>query len=99
MKAVSAGVCASCHAEQVAQFGQGKHSKAWVALTAMPTTKDQPKAIIDGMKGCGGCHRIGSDGGKCDSCHTRHTFSAAEARRPEACATCHMGFDHPQWEM
>jgi hypothetical protein len=23
----------------------------------------------------------------------------AEAREPEACATCHMGFDHPQWEM
>ncbi len=35
----------------------------------------------------------------CDSCHTRHTFSVAEAREPEACATCHMGFDHPQWEM
>jgi len=54
---------------------------------------------MDGMKGCGGCHRVGLDGGKCDSCHTRHLFSAAEARRPEACATCHMGFDHPQWEM
>jgi hypothetical protein len=96
---VSARVCAECHGEQVAQFEKGKHSKAWLALTAMPTTKDQPKAIMDGMKGCGGCHRIGSDGGKCDACHTRHTFSAAEARRPEACATCHMGFDHPQWEM
>ncbi|MCP3983001.1 MAG: cytochrome C, partial [bacterium] len=35
----------------------------------------------------------------CDACHTRHTFFAAEAREPEACATCHMGFDHPQWEM
>ena len=35
----------------------------------------------------------------CDSCHTRHTFSVAEAREPEACASCHMGFDHPQWEM
>lgn len=99
VKAVSAKVCAPCHAAQVEQFGKGKHSKAWVAMTAMPTTKDQPKALMEGMKGCGGCHRIGSDGGKCDSCHTRHTFSAAEARRPEACATCHMGFDHPQWEM
>ena len=35
----------------------------------------------------------------CDSCHTRHTFSVAEAKQPEACASCHMGFDHPQWEM
>ncbi len=22
-----------------------------------------------------------------------------EARQPQACQTCHMGFDHPQWEM
>lgn len=36
---------------------------------------------------------------QCDSCHTRHTFSAEEARQPQACETCHMGFDHPQWEM
>lgn len=35
----------------------------------------------------------------CDACHTRHTFSAEEARQPQACETCHMGFDHPQWEM
>jgi hydroxylamine dehydrogenase len=35
----------------------------------------------------------------CDACHTRHTFSAEEARQPQACETCHMGFDHAQWEM
>jgi len=35
----------------------------------------------------------------CDACHTRHLFSVDEARQPEACQTCHMGFDHPQWEM
>jgi hypothetical protein len=67
------------------------------------------------MKGCGGCHKIGlkteaeiaelkkGSGGfglaSCDACHTRHTFSVAEARQPQACQTCHMGFDHPQWEM
>ena len=37
--------------------------------------------------------------GKCDSCHTRHTFSAAEAEEPEACGTCHMGPDHEQIDM
>ncbi len=36
---------------------------------------------------------------QCDACHTRHTFSVEEARSPQACETCHMGFDHPQWEM
>jgi cytochrome c553 len=35
----------------------------------------------------------------CDTCHTRHTFSVQEAKQPQACQTCHMGFDHPQWEM
>src|SRR5512137_1562991 len=37
--------------------------------------------------------------GACDSCHTRHTFSVKEAREPQACKSCHMGFDHAQWEM
>lgn len=96
---VSGKSCAECHETQHKQFMGGKHAAAWVAMAAMPTTKDQPHAVIDGEKGCGGCHRIGKDEGKCDSCHTRHRFSAAEARRPQACATCHMGFDHPQWEM
>jgi hypothetical protein len=35
----------------------------------------------------------------CDACHTRHAFAVLEARQPQACQTCHMGFDHPQWEM
>jgi nitrate/TMAO reductase-like tetraheme cytochrome c subunit len=98
-RAVSPRNCGACHPEQFRQFSNGKHAAAWVAMTAMPTTAQQPRAIIEGEKGCGGCHRIGRDEGKCDSCHTRHLFTAAEARRPEACMTCHMGFDHPQWEM
>ncbi len=35
---------------------------------------------------------------RCVECHSRHRFSAAEATRPEACAKCHMGPDHPQYE-
>jgi hypothetical protein len=107
--------CASCHEERVKQFTEGKHGKAWAAMKAMPTIHYQPMALIKGMKGCGGCHKIGLkteaeikelkvDGAgfgvaSCDACHTRHIFSVAEARQPQACQTCHMGFDHPQWEM
>jgi len=98
-RVVSPRNCAGCHPSQFEQFSTGKHAVAWVAMTAMPTTAMQPHALIEGMKGCGGCHRIGLDEGKCDSCHTRHLFTATEARRPEACMTCHMGFDHAQWEM
>jgi hypothetical protein len=71
----------------------------------------QPKAVAgEGYKGCSSCHKIGvkSDAEKaqvryghaqCDSCHTRHSFKKSEAQDPRACQTCHMGFDHPQWEM
>ncbi len=112
---VTPETCADCHQERVDQYKAGKHSLAWAALTSMPTTHFKPMELIDGQKGCGGCHKIGikseediarmkANGSTfghaaCDSCHTRHTFSVREAREPEACATCHMGFDHPQWEM
>ncbi|MGC9092868.1 MAG: multiheme c-type cytochrome [Bacteroidota bacterium] len=107
--------CATCHETQVQQFKKGKHAFAWAAMKAMPTIHWQPMAMTEGMKGCGGCHKIGlkteaeikelkrngSGFGlaSCDACHTRHTFSVDEARQPQACETCHMGFDHPQWEM
>jgi len=107
--------CGTCHADRVEQFSAGKHALAWAALTAMPTFHAMPVALREGMKGCGGCHKIGlksendlaalKDAGagygraSCDACHTRHSFSVVEARQPQACQTCHMGFDHPQWEM
>jgi len=107
--------CSECHEERVAQFKRGKHAFAWAAMKAMPTAHWQPMALMEGMKGCGGCHKIGlksedeikelkNNGAgfgvaSCDACHTRHTFAAQEARQPQACQTCHMGFDHPQWEM
>ena len=107
--------CAECHEEQVDQFKEGKHALAWAAMKAMPTAHWQPMALMEGMKGCGGCHKIGlktedeikalKKGGagfgvaSCDACHTRHLFSKKEAQQPQACRTCHMGFDHPQWEM
>jgi hypothetical protein len=112
---VTAETCAGCHPERFEQYKAGKHAFAWAAMNAMPTTHYKPMELIQGQKGCGACHKIGlktdeevaalKAGGTtfghtaCDSCHTRHTFSVAEASEPEACASCHMGFDHPQWEM
>ncbi len=37
--------------------------------------------------------------GTCTVCHTRHTFSMADARKPEACGACHLGPDHPNIEI
>ena len=107
--------CGECHEERVEQYKSGKHAVAWAAMKAMPTAHWQPMVLMEGMKGCGGCHKIGlkseeeikelkKEGAgfgtaSCDACHTRHVFSVKEARQPQACQTCHMGFDHPQWEM
>lgn len=115
VKLPSAEICAACHSERFEQYKKGKHALAYASMNAMPATHYQPMELIQGDKGCGGCHKIGfktseqilklKDEGfaygvaSCDACHTRHTFSVKEAREPEACATCHMGFDHPQWEM
>ena len=48
-----------------------------------------------------GIGRLNPDGseGSCSACHSRHTFSAAQARRPENCGRCHLGPDHPQMEI
>jgi len=48
-----------------------------------------------------GIGRINPDGseGSCSACHSRHSFSAAQARHPDNCGKCHMGPDHPQKEI
>ncbi|MBN1147054.1 MAG: hypothetical protein JXA78_07350 [Anaerolineales bacterium] len=53
---------------------------------------------------CQVCHNIGkpaADGsvGQCQKCHLRHHFSLEQARKPETCNACHIGPDHPQWEI
>ncbi len=115
VKTATPEVCGTCHPVQTEQFNAGKHALAWAGMKAMPTTHWLPMALTAGMKGCGGCHQIGAKSeeeirrlknegvlfglASCDACHTRHLFSVKEAREPQACRTCHMGMDHPQWEM
>jgi hypothetical protein len=53
---------------------------------------------------CEGCHNVGrpaADGsvGECQQCHLRHEFSLEQVRKPETCNACHIGPDHPQWEI
>ncbi len=103
--------CAGCHKKQADQFLAGKHNLAWIASSSMPMMGHQPMSVAgEGYKGCSNCHKIGAKpdaekvrirygNAQCDSCHTRHSFKKSEAQDPRACQTCHMGFDHPQWEM
>jgi len=91
-------VCSRCHAKQHKQFVEEKrygfpsHSLAMERALDAKHFADKPKAEVTA---CLQCHSVAS---KCDSCHTRHLFSAAEARRPEACITCHSGPPHPDDE-
>ncbi len=101
-------VCGTCHLTEFTeaesekqqtwpqeQWGQGhpSHAVSWKA--------NVENAIWAGMaereiaQGCDMCHYQQN---KCDGCHTRHTFSVAEARQPEACSTCHNGVDHNEFE-
>jgi len=70
--------CGACHEERLKQFTAGKHAKAWAAMKAMPTAHAQPVALMEGMKGCGGCHKIGFKTG---------SRGAASAWRPATPAT------------
>jgi len=108
-------VCADCHEDKFNQFSKGKHNFGWTSLNALPASHLAPDELIEGGRGCGGCHNMGIkseeqkrdlqekgyryQNNSCDECHTRHSFSKKEARNPRACQQCHMGYDHPQWEM
>lgn len=108
-------ICANCHEEQYNQFSKGKHNMGWTAMNAIPATHLGPDELMEGGGGCGGCHNMGIkteaqkkdqlekgyryQNNSCDECHTRHSFSKKEAQNPRACQQCHMGYDHPQWEM
>lgn len=53
---------------------------------------------------CEGCHNIGqpkadASVGECQQCHLRHEFSLEQVRKPETCNACHIGPDHPQFEI
>ncbi|NOY67918.1 MAG: cytochrome C [Deltaproteobacteria bacterium] len=107
--------CKKCHPKQAKQYLDGKHSHGLQAVMLFSGfAHKQPRAFIAGQKGCNGCHNLGitdqnvrnSDlrkyykyGMDCQNCHTRHKFSKKEAQSPEACNSCHTGFDHAQWEM
>lgn len=84
---------------------------AYQAIPEGTFAPDKARNVIAEMEGpeitrfaCESCHNIGKpaeDGsvGRCQSCHIRHEFSLEQARKPETCNYCHIGPDHPQWEI
>ncbi|MBS0556168.1 MAG: hydroxylamine reductase [Proteobacteria bacterium] len=110
----TADVCAECHLKEFAEsesqrdtiswpnsakFGQAypdgrpSHALDYKAVVETAVWAAMPQREI--AEGCTQCHYNQT---KCDACHTRHQFSTVEARKPEACATCHNGIDHNNFE-
>jgi len=99
----------------VAVAGSKELSPALIAMyQAIPEgsfAPDKARNAIAALEGstimpfvCENCHSIGvpaTDGsvGRCQKCHIRHEFSLEQARKPETCNNCHIGPDHPQWEI
>jgi len=77
--------CAFCHEEGSTQ------PKTTVQCARFLTQTAEMRSL-----GCNRCHQVENS---CASCHTNHITDLAAVRAPESCATCHMGPDHPQWEM
>jgi hydroxylamine dehydrogenase len=104
-----AAVCGACHLQEFAERESERDTLNW-PQEQWPAGRPSHALDYHGMvelamwagmaerevaEGCLECH---SNQNKCDSCHTRHTFSAAAARKPEACATCHNGIAHNEFE-
>jgi hypothetical protein len=62
---------------------------------------DAPNKLSPATWPNSGIGRLNPDGSKgaCNACHSRHSFSKAQARQPENCGKCHLGPDHPQKEI
>ncbi|TFG37924.1 MAG: hypothetical protein E4H46_00765, partial [Desulfobacterales bacterium] len=90
--------CEQCHPDETRQFLASGHSRSWENMQGNPRYARQPEVVR--RQGCEACHAIGygEDDGRCDFCHTKHSFSKKEAADPQSCYTCHMGPDHPQME-
>ncbi|MCC6523509.1 MAG: hypothetical protein IT373_12705, partial [Polyangiaceae bacterium] len=98
----TAQTCAGCHPNQYRGHQANRHSIGYQRTFEAGRLDDLPPCATDqnpdsgGTATCQNCHKVEQ---KCDSCHTRHLFGPEQARSPLACATCHMGPDHSQWEI
>jgi hydroxylamine dehydrogenase len=84
---------------------------AYQAIPEGSFAPDKARNAIAALEGpditpfaCETCHNVGrpaADGsvGQCQKCHQRHEFSLEQVRKPETCNACHIGPDHPQWEI
>lgn len=109
LKMPDAAACGQCHVKQFAERESERDTYTWPQdqypkgrpSHALSYHANVELAIFAAMEqrevaeGCSFCH---TNQNTCNSCHTRHEFSAVEARKPETCAMCHNGVDHNEFE-
>jgi hydroxylamine dehydrogenase len=88
-----------------------EHMAMYAAIPEGSYNPDRTRHALYAIEGpditplaCASCHNVGRpqpDGsvGECQQCHLRHEFSLEQVRKPETCNACHIGPDHPQWEI
>ncbi len=83
--------CFACHGTEVKFLGL-KEIETQMGKIEVPNFANWPNQ---------GVGRINPDGsmGACSSCHPRHQFSIALARKPHSCAQCHLEPDVPAWNV
>ena len=109
LRMTDAAACGQCHVRQFAERESERDTITWPngewpagrPSHALSMLANYETAIWAGMaerevaEGCTMCHTTQTT---CNQCHTRHEFSAAQARKPEMCANCHNGVDHNEFE-
>ncbi|MBE0593532.1 MAG: hydroxylamine reductase [Gemmatimonadales bacterium] len=104
-----AAACGTCHLRQYAERESERDTLTWPqdqwpagrpshALDYKANVETATWAAMQQREVAEGCTMCHTNQNKCDNCHGRHEFSPVEARKPEACSTCHNGVDHNEFE-
>jgi hydroxylamine dehydrogenase len=109
LKMPDATACGQCHVKQFAERESERDTYTWPqaqwpkggpshALSYQANVENAVWAAMEQREVAEGCTFCHTSQNTCNSCHTRHEFSVAEARKPQACAMCHNGVDHNEFE-
>ncbi len=109
LKMPDAAACGQCHVQQFAERESERDTFTWPqdqwkpghpshALSYKANVENAIWAAMEQREVAEGCTFCHTPQTTCNSCHTRHEFSAVEARKPQACAQCHNGVDHNEFE-
>ncbi len=109
LKMPDAAACGQCHVQQFAERESERDTFTWPqgqwepghpshALSYKANVENAIWAAMEQREVAEGCTFCHTPQTTCNSCHTRHEFSSVEARKPQACAQCHNGVDHNEFE-